>query len=59
MSQQTCPECHCQKEDFARIRVEIVDKKSREITEVLYGELICVDCLMKRYKSKTKLRLYC
>jgi hypothetical protein len=59
LSQQTCPECHCPKEDYARIRVEIVDKKSREVIETLYGELICIDCLMKRYKSKTKLRLYC
>lgn len=55
---ERCPICNGHKEDFARIRVEIVDKKSREIIEVIYGEISCYDCLMKRYKSKTKLRLY-
>jgi len=53
-----CPDCNMPKEDFARIRVEIVDKKSREITEVMYGEVLCVDCLMKRYKGRTKIRVY-
>jgi len=55
---ELCPECHCKKEDFARIKVEIVDKKSREIIEVIYGEIICLDCLRKRYKEKNRLRIY-
>jgi len=46
------------KEDFARIVVEIVDKKTRQAKEFLYGEIICMDCLETRYKGKTKLRLY-
>ena len=53
-----CPDCHCEKDDLARIRVEIVEKKSKEIIEVLYGEILCVSCLMKRYKSRTKIRVY-
>jgi hypothetical protein len=58
LSDQTCPICHCKKDDFARIRVEIIDKKSREIIEVIYGEITCIDCLMNRYKTRTKVRLY-
>lgn len=53
-----CPICHLPKESYARITVEIVDKKSKEIIEVLYGEVICIDCLMQRFKQRTKLRLY-
>jgi len=55
---EKCPICNLPKESYARIIVEIVDKKSREIIEVIYGEIICIDCLMKRYKQRTKLRLY-
>ena len=55
---ELCPECHCRKEDFARIKVEIVHKKTREIIEVMYGEILCLDCLKKRYKGKNRLRLY-
>ena len=55
---ERCPNCRLKKEDFARIRVEIVEKKSREIIEILYGEIICIDCLLRRYKNKTSLRLY-
>lgn len=53
-----CSNCNLEKEDYARIKVEIVDKKSREIIESLYGEVICVDCLKKRYKERTKVRVY-
>lgn len=53
-----CSDCNVEKEDYARIKVEIVDKKSREIIEVLYGEIICIDCLKKRYKDRIKIRVY-
>jgi len=53
-----CPICHNEKDDLSRIRVEIVDKKTREIIEEVYGEITCVECMMRRYKEKTKLRLY-
>ena len=53
-----CSSCNCDREDFARIRIETVDKKSREIIEVVYGEPICIYCLRKRYKDREKLRIY-
>jgi len=53
-----CSSCNIDKDDYARIRVEIVDKRSKEILEVLYGEIICLDCLIKRYKGRTKIRVY-
>ncbi len=53
-----CSNCNLPKEDFARIKVEIVDKKTREIIEVLYGEVICIDCLKKRYKDRNQVRVY-
>jgi hypothetical protein len=53
-----CSNCNVSKEDYARIKVEIVDKKTREIIEVLYGEVICIECLKKRYKDRTKIRVY-
>jgi hypothetical protein len=53
-----CQVCNLLKEDYARIKVEIVDKKSREIIEVMYGEVICIECLRKRYKDRTKVRIY-
>jgi len=57
-SRQTCPSCNCKKEHFARIRIDILDKKTREIKEQIYGEIICVECLHKRYKGKNILRHY-
>jgi ribosomal protein L34E len=53
-----CANCNLPKEDYARIKVEIVDKKSKEVIEFLYGEIICIDCLKKRYKDRTKIRVY-
>lgn len=53
-----CVNCNLPKEDYARIKVEIVDKKSKEIIEVCYGEVICIDCLKKRYKERNKIRVY-
>ncbi len=53
-----CPDCGLEKEDFARIKVETVDKKSKEIIEVMYGEILCMDCLRKRYKGRTTVRVY-
>jgi hypothetical protein len=53
-----CPDCHLLKDDYARIQVEIVDKKTRETIETLYGEVICIDCLKKRYKDRMKIRVY-
>jgi hypothetical protein len=47
-----------QKEDYARIKVEIVDKKSREVIEAIYGEIVCIECLKKRYKDRNKIRVY-
>lgn len=53
-----CVGCNRSKEDFARIKIEIVDKKSREILEIAYGEVLCIECLQKRYKCRDKLRIY-
>lgn len=53
-----CPSCNLEKEDLARMRVEIVDKKSREIIEVVYCEVLCVECVQKRYKERSRLRIY-
>jgi ribosomal protein L34E len=53
-----CASCNLPKEDYARIKVEIVDKKSKEIIEVTYGEIICIDCLKKRYHERIKIRVY-
>jgi hypothetical protein len=53
-----CLDCNREKEEQARIRIELVDKKSKEPIEIVYGEVVCVDCLMKRYKGKTKIRIY-
>jgi hypothetical protein len=53
-----CGGCNREKDDFARIRIEIVDKKSRETIEVCYGEILCLECLMMRYKQRDKLRIY-
>jgi len=54
----TCINCNRHKEDFARIKIEIVDKKTREILEVAYGEILCIECIQKRYKLRDKLRIY-
>ena len=53
-----CSSCNLEREDYARIKVEIVDKKTREIIEVMYGEIICIDCLRRRYKERIKIRVY-
>jgi len=53
-----CPDCGLEKEDLARIKVETVDKHSREVIEVFYGEIVCIDCLTKRYKGRTTVRVY-
>lgn len=53
-----CSDCGLDKDDYARIKVELVEKKSKEIIEVLYGEAICLDCLYKRYKGRTTIRVY-
>jgi len=47
-----------QKDDYARMKVEVVDKKTKEIIEVMYGEVICIDCLKKRYNDRKKIRVY-
>ncbi len=53
-----CSSCNLEKEVYARIRVETVDKKTKEVIEVMYGEIVCVECLKKRYKDRTKIRVY-
>jgi hypothetical protein len=53
-----CSGCNREKDDFARIRIEIVAKKSRDILEVCYGEILCLECLVVRYKQRDKLRIY-
>lgn len=53
-----CSNCNLEKEDYARIKVEIIDKKSREVIETMYGEVICVECIKKRYKERQKIRVY-
>lgn len=53
-----CPDCNEIKDVVRRIPIEIVDKKTKEVIEVAYGEIICTDCFPKRYKDRTKLRLY-
>jgi len=41
-----------------RIPIEIVDKKTHEIIEIAYGEVVCTECAVVRYKERTKLRIY-
>jgi hypothetical protein len=53
-----CPDCKEIKDAMIRIPIEIVDKKSHEIIEIVYGEIICVECAIKRYKNRTKIRIY-
>jgi len=53
-----CPDCNEIKDAMLRIPIEIVDKKTHEIIEIAYGEVVCVDCAHKRYKDRTKLRIY-
>lgn len=53
-----CPDCSQLRDDLVRITIEIVDKHSKEIIEVAYGEVICTSCFNKRYKDRTKLRIY-
>jgi ribosomal protein L34E len=53
-----CSSCNLEKDNYARIRVEVLDKKTREVIEVMYGEIICVECLKKRYKERIKIRVY-
>jgi ribosomal protein L34E len=53
-----CPDCNEIKDEILRIPIELVDKKTKEIIEVSYGEVICIECFNKRYKGRTKLRIY-
>lgn len=53
-----CPDCHQLRDDLIRISIEIVDKHSKEVIEIAYGEVVCIDCFKKRYKDRTKLRIY-
>jgi hypothetical protein len=53
-----CSNCNREKNEMARIQIEIVDKKSKEIIEIVYGEVICLECLRVRYKQRIKLRIY-
>lgn len=53
-----CPDCKEIKDAVMRIPIEIVDKKTREIIEIAYGEVICVECAAIRYKGRTKIRIY-
>lgn len=53
-----CVNCNSIKEDFARIRVEIVDKKTRDIIDVVYGSVMCIQCLEKKYKTRDRIRVY-
>lgn len=53
-----CQECNMERDDFSRMRVEIVDKKTREIIEIVFCEVLCVSCIQKRYKNRERLRIY-
>jgi|GEM_PF-5209631 len=53
-----CPDCGEIKDTVKRIPIEIVSKKTKEIIETAYGEIVCTDCAPKRYKDRTKLRIY-
>lgn len=53
-----CPDCNEIKDAMLRIPIELVDKKSHEIIEIAYGEVVCSDCFLKRYKDRTKIRVY-
>ena len=53
-----CPDCKQIKDQVLRIPIEIVDKKTKEVIEVSYGEIICIGCFSIRYKDRTKLRIY-
>jgi hypothetical protein len=53
-----CPDCNKLQDNLLRISIEVVDKHSKEIIEVVYGEVVCIECFKKRYKDRTKLRIY-
>jgi hypothetical protein len=53
-----CPECNRIKDEFARIRIEVIDKKTRNAIDVIYGRAMCLDCLVVKYKTRDKLRIY-
>ena len=53
-----CAECKQIKDSMLRMPVELVDKKSKEIIEITYCDVVCTDCFYKRYKSRTKIRVY-
>ena len=39
-----CAECKEIKDIVRRIPIELVDKKSKEIIEIAYGDIVCLDC---------------
>ena len=53
-----CADCNEIKDSMMRIPIELVDKKSHEVIEIAYGEIICTDCFPLRYKDRTKIRVY-
>jgi len=53
-----CPACHRFADETIRICIEIVDKKTKKITERLFGQILCYNCFALRYKGRTKLRIY-
>jgi ribosomal protein L34E len=53
-----CPDCKQIKDSMTRIPIELVDKKTHEIIEIAYGDIICIECFPKRYKDRTKIRVY-
>jgi len=53
-----CPSCNKNVDETIRIRIEIVDKKTKAISEVIYGEILCFYCFNLRYKGRTKVRVY-
>jgi ribosomal protein L34E len=53
-----CPDCNEIKDAMRRIPIQVIDKKTKEIIEVAYGEVVCTDCFVNRYKDRTKLTIY-
>jgi len=53
-----CPDCNEIKDAMRRIPIELVDKKTKEIIEIAYGDVMCTDCFPIRYKGRTKIRVY-
>jgi len=53
-----CAACGKIKDTVLRMPVELVDKKTREVIEIAYCDIVCTECFPRRYKGRTKIRVY-